>query len=170
MSSRRWVLTAAAAAAIGVASHFVAGWEGERFAAYPDSGGVWTICSGHTKGVKPGDTATKAQCEEYLRQDLEEAAAAVTQCVKVPMPQNQWVAWISFAYNVGRDAFCRSTAVKLINMGESEAACNQLARWVYDDSKDCRIKANGCFGIVRRRMAEYQMCWPDFSNVIGGVA
>lgn len=49
------VLTGLAGLAITIAAAFVAPWEGTRYTAYPDpaTGGVpWTICEGHTAGVK----------------------------------------------------------------------------------------------------------------------
>ena len=48
----------------------VAGFEGYRTDAYRDTGGVWTICYGETKGVKRGDTATKQQCDNMLIKSL----------------------------------------------------------------------------------------------------
>ncbi|MDA1840305.1 hypothetical protein PDJ96_26875, partial [Bacillus cereus group sp. BY17LC] len=55
--------------------------EGSVYHAYPDSSSVWTICNGHTRGVRPGMTATKAQCDAWLKADLTEAtseAVAIT--------------------------------------------------------------------------------------------
>ena len=36
--------------------------EGTVYEAYPDTGGVWTICTGHTAGVRRGQTASPEQC------------------------------------------------------------------------------------------------------------
>ena len=44
-------------------------FEGCRLTAYQCSAGVWTIGYGHTAAVKKGQTITKEQAEEYLRQD-----------------------------------------------------------------------------------------------------
>ncbi|MDR7257764.1 lysozyme [Sphingomonas sp. BE270] len=55
--------------------------EGSVYHAYPDSSSVWTICNGHTRGVRPGMTATKAQCDAWLAADLTDAtseAVAIT--------------------------------------------------------------------------------------------
>lgn len=51
--------------------------EGTIYKAYQDPIGKWTICNGHTEGVKPGQTATKEQCIEYLKKDLAIAMTAV---------------------------------------------------------------------------------------------
>ena len=45
-------------------------FEGLRLTAYKCPAGVWTIGHGHTKGVKMGQTITKAQAETLLRGDL----------------------------------------------------------------------------------------------------
>ncbi|MDR1853481.1 MAG: hypothetical protein LBR05_01050 [Azoarcus sp.] len=47
-----------------------------RTVAYPDSGGVWTICYGTTiypdgRRVQRGDTATREQCEQYIEHHYE---------------------------------------------------------------------------------------------------
>ena len=53
----------AGAATIAAIVAFIGPWEGRRYTAYQDIVGVWTICEGHTKGVKAGDVATDAQCD-----------------------------------------------------------------------------------------------------------
>jgi lysozyme len=41
-------------------------WEGRENKAYRDIVGVWTICDGETKGVKPGMVKTDAECDAML--------------------------------------------------------------------------------------------------------
>src|SRR3546814_15188747 len=57
-------------------------------------------------------------------------------------------AWGHFAYNVGETAFCNSTAAKLLNRGENEAACKQLPRWRSIKGQACAIRGNTGSGIV----------------------
>ncbi len=45
-------------------------WEGVELEAYQDTGGVWTIGVGHTRGVTAGMTITEEQAEAFLRQDI----------------------------------------------------------------------------------------------------
>jgi hypothetical protein len=52
-------------------------FEGLELEAYQDLVGVWTIGYGHTRGVRPGQTVTKAEAEALLQQDLAAAEAAV---------------------------------------------------------------------------------------------
>lgn len=70
--------------------------EGFRTKAYQDSGGVWTIGAGHTKGVKGGDTCTVEQGMAWLASD----AALLYSLVANLDPISQ-AAYISFGYNCG---------------------------------------------------------------------
>jgi lysozyme len=69
------------AAAVTLALPGTRAAEGTVYKAYQDSGGVWTICNGRTRKVRPGMTATKAQCDAWSKADLTEAtseAVAIT--------------------------------------------------------------------------------------------
>ena len=48
--------------------------------------------------------------------------------VKVPLHQHEYDAFISFSYNVGSGAFCRSTLVRRLNDGDYQGACTELLR------------------------------------------
>ena len=52
-------------------------FEGFRSEAYLCPSGVWTIGYGHTAGVKPGDTCTPDEADEFLKQDLRTAENTV---------------------------------------------------------------------------------------------
>ena len=94
-------------------------WEGLRLTAYKDSGGVLTIGYGHTgPDVKAGMTITEAQAEMLLMRDLSRFEQSVERSVKVPLTDNQFGALVSFAYNVGTEAFERSTLLKKLNEGD----------------------------------------------------
>jgi len=124
--------------------------EGTEFEAYPDSGGVWTICTGHTKGVRPGDRATPEQCAAYLQGDLGGAVDVVMRAVpKATIWQK--IALSDFVYNVGATAFARSTLYRLTVSGQYAAAADQFPRWAFVAGRDCRLVVNKCGGIVRRR-------------------
>ena len=128
--------------------------EGLRLVAYPDPGtnGVpWTICYGHTRGVKPGMTATPEQCEQWLAEDLYVAEKAVQRRVKVPLTQGQYDALVSFVLNGGEGQFRTSTMLRLFNQGDYEGACNQFPLWVYANKRVLN-------GLVTRRTEEQAMC------------
>lgn len=133
------------------ATPLVSQWEGLRTQAYQDVVGVWTVCFGETKGVKPGDTHTKAECEAMLDEELREYAVALGKCLKAPLPEGAAVAFLSWSYNVGTGAACRSTAVRKANAGDLFGACDELLRWT---------RAGGQVrpGLVNRRRAEHALC------------
>jgi lysozyme len=130
-------------------------WEGLRLTAYPDPGSrngePWTIGYGHTSDghlkVYRGLSITPAQAEAALEYDLNETAAAVEKLVKVELADNQFGALVSFAFNVGVEAFRKSTLLKRLNGGDYAAVPQQMARWVYNDGKPMQ-------GLINRRAAE----------------
>lgn len=124
--------------------------EGLRLKAYRDTGGVWTIGWGHTKGVKPGMTITEAQAMDFLLEDLRWAEEAVTKTVKVPLTQNRYDALVSLTYNIGATAFRKSTLVRKLNEGDYNAVPVEMLRWVYDNGKKIR-------GLELRRKAEAKL-------------
>ena len=127
---------------------FIKDWEKLRLVAYLDGGGVWTIGYGHTDYVEPGDTCTEQEAEEFLRQDVQEAAGAIDDFVDVEMTQPMYDALVSWAYNCGREAVKNSTLVRLLNAGHSkEVVAAQLPRWHKDNGKVVP-------GLTRRREAE----------------
>ncbi len=97
------------------------------YIAYPDPGYGWklpTICNGHTKGVKQGDTATKDQCRAFLKEDLSIAAVDVDRCVKVPITQPQRDSLISFHFNTG--AICIADLTRKLNAGQCQEAAKEF--------------------------------------------
>lgn len=135
--------------AAGIA--FIAGEEGYVGEAYLDPVGVPTIGHGTTSGVKLGDKITRDEAKKLLLRDATYAGAAIKRCVKVPLYQNEYDAYVSFAYNVGGGAFCKSTLVRKLNERDYTGACNELLRWVYADGRKLP-------GLVERRARERRMC------------
>ena len=85
-----------------------------------------------------------------LYKDLAKHADALS-CVRAPLTDGQRAAFLSFAFNVGDDAFCRSTLVRKANAGDFDGACAELSRWIYAGGKQLP-------GLVKRRAAERQLC------------
>lgn len=140
-------LTLSASAFVGIAVH-----EGYRDTAYkPTPVDVETIGFGTTEGVRAGDKITVERALIRALQDTEKFSGAVKRCVKVPLYQHEFDAYVSFAYNVGEGAFCGSTMVRLLNAGQYEAACRQMDRWVYQ-------KGQVLPGLVKRRADERDKC------------
>lgn len=128
--------------------------EGFRAEAYKDTGGVWTIGYGTTRvagiPVQQGQCTTQAEATLWLVSDCSLAQTAVNQSVRVPLRQSQFDALVSFTYNVGIDAFRKSTLLRVLNTGDHAAAAKQFARWVYDNGKLIA-------GLVGRREIERSM-------------
>jgi len=141
----------ASASVLAAIVAFVAPWEGVRTKAYLDIAGVPTICYGHTKGVRMGDTATLAQCDAWLAEEVEEFSRGVRQCVTREITHNQEVSFVAISYNIGIHAFCNSTAVRRFNSGDDEGACEALEMW---------NRAGGAVvkGLINRRAAESALC------------
>lgn len=139
------------AAWVAIATTCVAGFEGVRQVAYLDPVGIPTICFGETQGVKMGDRKTMDECKALLADSLMIANRGVDQCIKAPLSDYQRAALVSFTYNVGTGALCRSTLAKKMNAGDMAGGCNELSQWVY--AKNIKLP-----GLVKRREAERQMC------------
>ena len=99
---KRGLLGGLVATAVGLAAITHTGEEeGLRLKAYiPIPGDVPTICYGETKGVRMGQTATKAECDAMLLKRLDEFASKVEACVKAPMSDPTLVSFVGLAYNI----------------------------------------------------------------------
>lgn len=130
---------------------FLKKWEGFKAEAYKDTGGVWTIGYGTIKWmgkpVEQGMKMTEKEAELALQADLAWAQTAVNQLVRYPLTQNMFDALVSFVYNVGEDAFRKSTLLRLLNQGRKSEAAKQFERWRFDNG---RIVV----GLLNRREAE----------------
>ena len=122
----------------------VKGFEGCRLTAYRDSGGTWTIGYGHASGVKSGMKISSSKAEEYLRKDLNNAAAQV-KALGVCKTQAALDALTDFVYNLGIKSLQSSTLLQLIKAGaDKEAVQAQFRRWIF-----CRGRI--LQGLVKRR-------------------
>ena len=126
----------------------------------PVKGDVPTIGFGSTQGVKLGDKTTPPQALARALSDVNRFEKHIKQCVRVPLHQYEYDAYVGFAYNVGSGAFCKSTLVKKLNTGDYPAACKELLRWTYFQGKNCARAENArlCGGLAKRRQDEYRQC------------
>lgn len=157
MSLRNLAVAVVSSAGLSVAMYY----EGLKLDAYLDEAGVPTICYGHTKGVKIGDRATKAQCEIWLRDDMAWAQKAVRTYVKVPIGQNQFDAMTVFTFNVGEPNFASSTLLRKVNAGDiCYGAANEFQRW--SNLRDYKTKElRFSKGLYNRRMGERDLFIKD---------
>lgn len=117
----------------------------------PVAGDVPTIGFGTTQNVKMGDKITATGALVRAMQDVHSFEGALKTCVKVPLHQYEYDAYISLSYNIGAKAFCSSTLVRLLNNQDYDGACKQILRW--DKFKGSSLK-----GLTIRRQDEYKKC------------
>lgn len=151
-------LVAAGASAAVIAGALVGEKEGFSLRAYQDGAGIWTICTGSTSGVRPGQRATPDECAARLDADMATAFVALDRLVTVEIPEPTRAALASWVFNVGAGAAGKSTLILKLNAGDRAGACDQLLRWVFVGGRDCRDPANNCRGIVTRRQEEAALC------------
>ena len=122
-------------------------FEGLRLTAYKCPAGVWTIGFGHTKGVKMGQTITKAQAETLLRGDLLPCEEYV-RGLNLELTQGQFDALVDFCFNLGTAALQRSTLLqKIRTKADEQTIRGEFAKWV--NAGGVRLQ-----GLVKRRAWE----------------
>lgn len=122
-------------------------FEGLRLTAYKCPAGVWTIGFGHTKGVKMGQTITKAQAESLLRGDLLPCEEYV-RGLNLELTQGQFDALVDFCFNLGTAALQRSTLLqKIRTKADEQTIRGEFAKWV--NAGGVRLQ-----GLVKRRAWE----------------
>tara|TARA_Y100000034_G_scaffold135493_1_gene207627 strand:+ start:5012 stop:5545 length:534 start_codon:yes stop_codon:yes gene_type:complete len=139
-------------------------------AVHADPIGIPTACYG---SVKPnyiiGQTLTEQECTEQFSADLKEHDRQLRQAVKVELSDPEYVAYLSFHYNVGASNFRSSTLLKYLNAGKRIDACIELTHacstkrgtcngWIYAGDKEWP-------GLVTRRAAERDLCLKGATNV-----
>lgn len=136
--------------AIILACGLVANYEGLVLGRYADPVGIPTICFGETdKEVVNFNVLNRQQCTAVLGASLAEHARAVAPCITREIKPYEAAAVLSWSYNIGAGAACKSTLVKKLNTGQEW--CSELKRW--DKAGGQVLK-----GLTKRRAAEYQMC------------
>ena len=154
LSASRKAIGGATAAVLLSISALIKPWEGLELRSYPDIVGVWTACYGETKGIRPGMTFTKKECEDKLLvRVVNDYYRPLTQCISGfdQKPAGWQAASISVAYNVGVGAACSSTAARLAREGKIKESCHAWTRFNRAGGKVVK-------GLVNRRAAELKVC------------
>lgn len=135
-------------------------FEGCELCAYKDGGGVWTIGTGHTKGVKPGARITQAEADDLLAEDIEDTEDAVNYLLgDCATSQDQFDALVSLTFNIGCGSathvppipgLATSTVLKRHRLGNYTGASNAFVLWNKDNGKIIP-------GLTRRRLAEARL-------------
>lgn len=136
--------------------------EGSSSKAYKDVAGNLTIGVGHLltqdelssgrilidgQYISYGVELTAAQVDSILSRDLNNFEYVVNYSVDVDLTQNQFEALVSFAFNVGSEAFMSSTLLKVLNLKNYAEVPHQLRRWKYSGGKVVK-------GLINRREKE----------------
>jgi lysozyme len=159
----RMMIASIGATAAAVA--LIAQFEGYSSRAYDDGVGVQTVGFGSTRKpdgtpVRPGDTVTPQRAVVMLARDADQHALELAACIgDVPLYKHEWDAYVSWAYNVGTTAACKSTLVKKLkqNPPDYAGACAELLRWTKAGGRELP-------GLVNRRRAEYRLCMGEPDN------
>lgn len=124
-------------------------FEGFKSTSYVDVAGIKTIGYGTTN--LDLDFIDKKTAEKYLIEHVKKDYVLLKRLLKVKLNENQISALLSFIYNVGINAFAKSTLLKRIN---SNAPVYQIQieflRWKYANNRSIS-------GLLNRRIKEYEL-------------
>ena len=110
------------------------------------------VCNGVIPAEKPYlKGISLRQAKELLKADLRTAENTVNHSVVVKLSQSQYDALVSFAFNVGPNAFRFSTLLKLVNSKQFKKASDEFLVW---DKMTMNGLKNVVNGLVNRRIAE----------------
>jgi lysozyme len=125
----------------------------------PTEGDVPTNGFGTTEGVKMGDVTNPVKAVNRALQDVTKYEGALKQCVKVPLHQAEYDAYVDLSYNIGSAAFCRSTVVRKLNAGDYAGACDAVLLFRFAAGFDCSTPGNKrCMGLWIDRQRTHAMC------------
>jgi lysozyme len=130
-------------------------WEGNEPKPYFDVARIKTVCRGHTGPDIEDRIYSPAECDALTREDVAEHSAAVLRCVNVPINERVYTALVMFTFNVGGDAFCKSSLLRKLNAGDFVGACEGLMAW---NKATINGKLTEVRGLTRRRDYERRLC------------
>lgn len=126
-------------------------FEGCRLEQYLCPAGKVTIGYGHTGfDVTEGMVIDQAKAEEFLMEDLADAAKYVNRLVIPQLNQNQFDACVDFVFNCGAGNFEKSTLLKKLNAQDWAGASLEFGRWIKSLGKELP-------GLIKRRAAEVEL-------------
>lgn len=142
------------------AANFIKELEGFKPIAYLDSGGVWTYGVGFTRTpngtkVKKGDYINEADSLVFLRKIITSDLQQIKQLIKVPLGSYQWIALLSFVYNIGVTRFTTSTLLqKINNSAGKEEISKEFKKWIYANGQVVK-------GLQNRRNKEINLYYTE---------
>jgi lysozyme len=144
------------AAVMAGATALIQQWEGLREDPYRDLVGIATVCYGETRVEMR--RYRRAECDMLLERALHsELAPSLIRIVPAlgdhPGPL---VASLSLAWNIGVNAYARSSVARRFNAGDWQGGCDAFRLWN-------RAGGRVVKGLSRRRAAERRVCLGEAS-------
>lgn len=139
--------------------NLIKSYEKLELQAYPDFANIPTIGWGHTSTLSHKDleyprlVISKRLAEQLLKEDLIIFERCINEYVLVDISQNQFDALVSFCFNIGCEAFRKSTLLRLLNEENYESVSFQLSRWTKSTDPQTGEKVE-LRGLVKRRLDE----------------
>lgn len=115
-----------------------------------------TVGYGHADWhLKVGDVYTQAQCETFLRYDVNRVTDELNAIIKIKnkltLNQNQFDALCSLVYNIGITEFKGSKTLKMINIFPDDPNITVGIK------SFCNVNGKVCEGLLARRTAEAEL-------------
>lgn len=127
------------------------GFEGEVLKGYLDSAGFLSVGIGHLckkdESYRLGKAISLDESRRLFRQDSAWAIKAVDRMVTVELTPNQFDALVSLCFNIGENAFRKSTLLKKLNAANYKGCADAFRQWIYAGGKVSK-------GLVNRRTKE----------------
>jgi len=157
-------LALSAAAFVGLISH--EGYTDK--AVIPVKGDVPTVGFGSTikedgKRVTMADTTTPQKAAARALWHIQKSESGIKRCVTAPLTQGEYDILLDFSYQYGVTSTCNSGVVRNVNAGRYAAACAVYREYVLVAGRDCRIRANKCYGVITRNEDRYERCMQEQS-------
>ena len=96
------------------------------------------------------ETITEEKALQLFQKDIESMRKQLNSLIKVPINKNQQLAILSLRYNIGPDAFAKSSVLKLLNEGNYTGSALRFADWRISEGVINK-------GLVSRRERERQL-------------
>jgi lysozyme len=136
----------------GVGLELIKSFEGFRARAAAISGGRFIVGYGHTDRARAGLKISRDDAELVLRfHDLAPIETLLHTHVLTPLTQHEFDALVSFAFNIGSDAFIASDVLMHLNSGDRMLAVDAMHDW-RRGRVDGELRVIDA--LVRRRAAE----------------
>lgn len=137
----------------------IAFFEGKTHTAYLDVGGIPTVCYGYTASVDFDKLYSDEECDELLHEEIKKHAGPVLECTG-EIAGNDYVlaAAVSFAYNIGVNAYCRSETAMYFREGDFKTGCVRISENEKGGANWSTVNGKIVRGLINRRVFERKLC------------